>query len=190
MGSGCNPNPRALTTSPPRSRREEICCNIVSGTTTNFTNGWRRRTVLNRRLYRLRAVAALLSKRPSAKGQKPTNRDVRKPRSGKAGSEPEGPERRRASAPTAMKPNSISVLLRSAFGKMKAGAQASNPLDDQFSRRVEMDRSWTIYHVTPACPRRVDGLALTSLGGSAATDGMISLNRRNVKRQKERNAQP
>jgi hypothetical protein len=53
-----------------------------------------------------------------------------------------------------------------------------------------MDRSWTIYHVTPACPRRVDGLALTSLGGSAATDGMISLNRRNVKRQKERNAQP
>ena len=69
----------------------------------------------------------------------------------------------------------------------EGGAQASNTPDDQFGRRVEMNRSWTIYHVFTGVPARVDGLALTNLSRSAATDGMLSLNRRNVKRQKERN---
>lgn len=72
----------------------------------------------------------------------------------------------------------------------EGGAQASSQPDDQFGRRVEMDRSWTIYHVFTGVPARVDGLPLTNLSGSAATDGMLSLNRRNVKRQKERNARP
>jgi hypothetical protein len=70
----------------------------------------------------------------------------------------------------------------------EGGAQASKPPDDQFGRRVEFDRSWTIYHVFTGVPARVDGLALTNLSGSAASDGMLSLNRRNVKRQKERNS--
>ena len=70
----------------------------------------------------------------------------------------------------------------------EGGAQASSPPDGQFGRRVEMDHSWTIYQVFTGVPARVDGLALTDLSGSAATDGMLSLNRRNVKRQqKERN---
>jgi hypothetical protein len=34
-----------------------------------------------------------------------------------------------------------------------------------------MDRSWTIYHVFPGIPARVDGSALTDLSRSAATDG-------------------
>jgi hypothetical protein len=46
-----------------------------------------------------------------------------------------------------------------------------------------MDRSWTIYHVFPGIPARVDGSALTDLSRSAATDGMLSLNLRNVNRR-------
>ena len=69
----------------------------------------------------------------------------------------------------------------------EGGARASKPPDDEFGRRVEFDRCWTIYHVFTGVPARVDGLALTNLSGSAASDGMLSLNRRNVKRQKERN---
>jgi hypothetical protein len=69
----------------------------------------------------------------------------------------------------------------------EGGARASDTPDDQFGRRVEMDRSWTIYHVFTGVPARVDGSALTDLSQSAATDGMLSLNLRNVKRQKERN---
>jgi hypothetical protein len=72
----------------------------------------------------------------------------------------------------------------------EGGAQASSQPDDQFGRRVEMDHSWTIYHVFTGVPARFDGVPLTNLSGSAATDGMLSLNRRNVKRQKERNAKP
>ena len=70
----------------------------------------------------------------------------------------------------------------------EGGAQASKPPDDQFGRRVEFDRSWTLYHVFTGVPARVDGLALTNLSGSAASGGMLSLNRRDVKRQKERNS--
>jgi hypothetical protein len=53
-----------------------------------------------------------------------------------------------------------------------------------------MDRSWTIYHVFTGVPVRVDGSALTDLSRSAATEGMLSLNLRNVKRRKDRNTPP
>ena len=69
----------------------------------------------------------------------------------------------------------------------EGGARAPDTPDGQFGRRVEMDRSWTIYHVFTGIPARVDGSALTYLSRSAATDGMLSLNLRNVKRRKERN---
>jgi hypothetical protein len=69
----------------------------------------------------------------------------------------------------------------------EGGARAFNP-DGQFGRRVEMDSSWTIYHVFTGVPARVDGSAMTHLSGSAATDGMLSLNRRNVKRQRAERA--
>jgi len=35
----------------------------------------------------------------------------------------------------------------------EGGARASKPPDDQFGRRVEFDRSWTIYHVFTGFPR-------------------------------------
>jgi hypothetical protein len=72
----------------------------------------------------------------------------------------------------------------------EGGARASDTPFDQFGRRVEMDRSWTIYHVFTGVPARVDGSALTGLSQSTATDGMLSLNLRNVKRQKDRNTRP
>jgi hypothetical protein len=73
----------------------------------------------------------------------------------------------------------------------EGGARAPDAPDGQFfGRRVEMDRSWTIYHVFTAVPVRVGGSALTDLSRSAATEGMLSLNLRNVKRRKDRNARP
>jgi hypothetical protein len=72
----------------------------------------------------------------------------------------------------------------------EGGSQAPDTPDGQFGRRVEMDRSWTIYHVFTGVPARVDGSALTDLSRSAATDGMLSLNPRNVKRRKGWNAKP
>ena len=72
----------------------------------------------------------------------------------------------------------------------EGGARASDTPNDQFGRRVEMDRSWTIYHVFTSVPARVDGSALSGLSRSAATQGVLSLNLRTVKRQKERNTRP
>jgi hypothetical protein len=69
----------------------------------------------------------------------------------------------------------------------EGGSRAPDTPDGQFGRRVEMDRSWTIYHVFTGIPARVDGSALTDLSRSAAPDGMLSLNLRNVKRRKDRN---
>src|ERR1700678_2932218 len=72
----------------------------------------------------------------------------------------------------------------------EGGARAHDTPDGQFGRRVEMDRSWTIYHVFTGVLARVDGSALTDLSRAAATDGMLSLNLRNVKRRKGWNAKP
>jgi hypothetical protein len=72
----------------------------------------------------------------------------------------------------------------------EGGARAPDTPDGQFGRRVEMDRSWTIYHVFTGIPARVDGSALTHLSRSAATDGMLSLNRRNLKGRKGRKTPP
>ena len=69
----------------------------------------------------------------------------------------------------------------------EGGAPAPDTPDDQFGRRVEVDRSWTIYHVFTGVPARVDGMAMTDLSRAAATDGMLSLNLCNVERRKQRN---
>src|SRR3984957_1753510 len=67
----------------------------------------------------------------------------------------------------------------------EGGSRAPDTSDGQFGRRVEMDRSWTVYHVFTGIPARVDGSPLTHLSRSAATDGMLSLNLLNVKRRKD-----
>jgi len=65
----------------------------------------------------------------------------------------------------------------------EGGAPAPDTPGDQFGRRVEVDRSWTVYHVFTGVPARVDGTAMTDLSRPAATDGMLSLNLRNVRTQ-------
>jgi len=69
----------------------------------------------------------------------------------------------------------------------EGGAPAPDMPDDQFGRRVEVDRSWTVYHVFTGVPARIDGAAMTDLSRSAATDTMLSLNVRSIERAKERN---
>jgi len=72
----------------------------------------------------------------------------------------------------------------------EGGSRAPDTPDGQFGRRVETDRSWTIYYVFTGVPARIDGSALTHLSRSAATHGMLSLNLRNVKRRKDCNTPP
>ena len=67
-------------------------------------------------------------------------------------------------------------------------APAPGAIDHDYGRRVETDRSWTVYHVFTGAPARIDGVRMTGLSRSDATDSMLSLNRRNVLHRQERNA--
>ena len=60
----------------------------------------------------------------------------------------------------------------------EGGASASIPLDRQYGRRVELDRSWTVYHVFTGVPAHADGQIMTGLSRAHATDNMLSLNGR------------
>ena len=60
--------------------------------------------------------------------------------------------------------------------------------DPFYGRRVEADKSWTVYHVFTGEAARVGGEAMTGLSRSQATDRMMSLNHLNVVRRKQRNA--
>src|SRR5208337_5664766 len=60
--------------------------------------------------------------------------------------------------------------------------------DHDFGRRVEADRSWTVYHVFTGVPARIDGVTMTGLSRTDATDSMLSLNRCTVVHRQERNA--
>ncbi|WP_378941601.1 hypothetical protein [Mesorhizobium sp. ANAO-SY3R2] len=72
----------------------------------------------------------------------------------------------------------------------EGGARGRDALDHQFGhqfgRRIEADRSWTVYHVFTGIPAHVDGQAMTGLTRSDATDGMTFLNLRSTGRHKER----
>jgi hypothetical protein len=70
----------------------------------------------------------------------------------------------------------------------EGGSQGQSSTDHHFGRRVETDRSWSIYHVFTGVPADIDGHAMTGLSRSDATEGMLSLNRRNEGRRRERNS--
>jgi hypothetical protein len=59
-------------------------------------------------------------------------------------------------------------------------------MDHHYGRRIESDRSWSVYHVFTGAPARVEGQHMTGLSRSDATEGMLSLNRRNEGRRRER----
>ncbi|MGB3502882.1 MAG: hypothetical protein WBA44_14760 [Mesorhizobium sp.] len=67
----------------------------------------------------------------------------------------------------------------------EGGASARAPGDEQYGRRIEADRSWTIYNVFTGVPANRAGQEMIGLSRSVATDGMLSLNRRNEVRRKE-----
>lgn len=46
-----------------------------------------------------------------------------------------------------------------------------------YGRRVEPDRTWTVYHVFNGAPARAEGKVMKGLSRSEATMGMVSLNR-------------
>jgi hypothetical protein len=49
-----------------------------------------------------------------------------------------------------------------------------------YGRRIEMDRSWTVYHVFTGVPADIGQGLMTGLSRADATDKMMSLNRRSV----------
>lgn len=65
-------------------------------------------------------------------------------------------------------------------------AQACGFRDHQYGRRVEADRSWTVYHVFTGIPAHVNGASLIGLSRSEATKSMLSLNFCSSERRKER----
>ena len=75
--------------------------------------------------------------------------------------------------------------LAAALRGYENGASGRGFRDRQYGRRVEADRSWTIYHVFTGIPAHVDGAFLTGLNHSDATIGMLSLNRRNADCRKQ-----
>ncbi len=66
----------------------------------------------------------------------------------------------------------------------EGGAHGHDSPDLHYGRRVEADRSWTVYHVFTGVPARIDGSTMIGLTQGAATDGMLSLNRRNEARRR------
>ena len=70
----------------------------------------------------------------------------------------------------------------------EGGAPAPWAPEHQYGRRIEMDKSWTVYHVFTGEPARVDGVTLTGLSRTQATEKMLSLNRTSVVHKQERNA--
>lgn len=60
--------------------------------------------------------------------------------------------------------------------------KATSRTGHQYGRRIETDRSWTVYHVFTGVPVDSDAGATTGLNRAEATDRMTSLNRRAEKR--------
>ncbi len=68
----------------------------------------------------------------------------------------------------------------------EGGTSGRDSIDRQYGRRVEADRSWTVYHAFTGVPACADGETMTGLSRSDATDSMLTLNRRNDRRRKDR----
>jgi len=68
----------------------------------------------------------------------------------------------------------------------EGGAAGHDSMHYQYGRRIEADRSWTIYHVFTGVPARLGGHAMTGLSRLDATSGMLRLNLRNAERRRER----
>ncbi|NGO54613.1 hypothetical protein [Allomesorhizobium camelthorni] len=73
-----------------------------------------------------------------------------------------------------------------AIWENEGGAPGRDLTEHQYGRRVEVDRSWTVYHVFTGVTARIGNDDLTGLDRSQATSRMMSLNLRNAERRKQR----
>lgn len=72
------------------------------------------------------------------------------------------------------------------IGEYDGVAFGRDPIDHQYGRRIEADRSWTVYHVFSGVPAHADGRAMVGLSQADATSGMLALNFYHACRRKER----
>lgn len=68
----------------------------------------------------------------------------------------------------------------------EGGAPGRDFINHQYGRRIEANRSWTIYHVFTGNPASFDGDAMTGLSHMDATDGMLRLNLRSLEHHDNR----
>ena len=68
--------------------------------------------------------------------------------------------------------------------RLNGGVLGHDFRDRQYGRRVEADRSWTVYHVFTGIPALVDGALMVGLSRAQATKSMLDLNRRNAEAHK------
>ena len=85
-----------------------------------------------------------------------------------------------------LKQNTIAI----AIWENEGGAPGRDLTEHQYGRRIEADRSWTVYHVFTGVVARVGDDNMTGLSRSQATSSMLSLNLRNVERRKQRISLP
>ena len=65
------------------------------------------------------------------------------------------------------------------------GAPAHRSSDHQYGRRIEADRSWTVYHVFTGVPARIGSDVMKGLSRSDATGSMLCLNLPKIERSAE-----
>jgi hypothetical protein len=70
-----------------------------------------------------------------------------------------------------------------AIWENEGGAPGRDLTEHLYGRRVEADRSWTVYHVFTGVTARVGDDDLIGLSRSQATSRMMSLNLRNAERK-------
>lgn len=66
------------------------------------------------------------------------------------------------------------------------GAKGRENIDHLYGRRIEPDRTWTIYHVFTGVPAHVGGHAMMGLSRLQAGKNMLALNLCNERRRQER----
>lgn len=64
----------------------------------------------------------------------------------------------------------------------EGGAPDRRSYAQQYGRRIEADRSWTVYHVFTGIPARIGGDVMSGLSRSDATGSMLCLNLRKIER--------
>lgn len=69
-----------------------------------------------------------------------------------------------------------------AICSMASRAGTQGRLHEIYGRRVEIDRSWTVYHVFTGVPADAGDGVMTGLSRGDATDRMMCLNRLNKQR--------